>query len=235
MGNRVVREGILDSEKVNKLSWPGEVFYRRLMSILDDFGRGDGRIPMIRSRLYPLKLDKVSDADVAKWLTECVGAGLVSVYRVEGKDFMEMADFRQTVRIKKAKYPAPQMQADASRCVAESNPKRNPNPESEIESPVIVWPLFEDFWNMYDKKMDRPKCEKKWEKIPQAERDKIMFHIEEYVKATPDPQYRKNPITYLNNESWNNPIIKPQILPNAKRNTNSAEQIKPGTHYAGSL
>jgi hypothetical protein len=72
---------------------------------------------------------------------------------------------------------------------------------------VLAWPTFEDFWDAYNKKIDRPKCEKKWNKITQGAREKIMFHVTEYVKTTPDIQYRKNPSTYLNNESWENEII----------------------------
>lgn len=71
-----------------------------------------------------------------------------------------------------------------------------------------LWPSFEDFWELYAKKIDRPKCEKKWAKIKQGEREKIMSHVEAYVLSTPDVQYRKNPATYLNNESWNNEIVK---------------------------
>lgn len=75
---------------------------------------------------------------------------------------------------------------------------------------VTVWPSFDDFWDMYDKKEDRPKCEKKWKNIKQGTREKIMQHLELYVRSTPDKKYRKNPITYLNNQSWDNEIIIPQ-------------------------
>jgi hypothetical protein len=119
MPNRVVRSEILDSDKVNKLSWAAEVFYRRLMSIVDDYGLGDGRIPVIRSKLYPLRLDRVSESDIIKWIAECESSGLVSLYQVNGNPYLEIVNFGQTVRQKKAKYPFPpreQMQADASRC-----------------------------------------------------------------------------------------------------------------------
>ena len=81
--------------------------------------------------------------------------------------------------------------------------------EEEQEGGVIVWPSFDNFWNIYDKKQDRPKCEKKWEKINQEAREKIMLHLEDYILSTPDKQYRKNPLTYLNSESWENEIITP--------------------------
>jgi hypothetical protein len=81
--------------------------------------------------------------------------------------------------------------------------------EEQEQGVVSVWPSFLDFWDKYDKKQDKPKCEKKWEKIKQVAREKIMLHLEVYIPSTPDKQYRKNPLTYLNSESWENEIIIP--------------------------
>jgi hypothetical protein len=108
MPDRIVRAKILTSDAVNILSWPAEVFYRRLMSIVDDYGRYDARPAILRGALYPLKLDKVSDADVVKWLGECSKAGLVSVYQVEQKDYLEVLKFGQRLRAMKSQYPPPE-------------------------------------------------------------------------------------------------------------------------------
>lgn len=78
---------------------------------------------------------------------------------------------------------------------------------SAAEPLVTIWPSFEDFWNAYGKKADRPRCEKKWKKITQEAREKIMDHVPRYIASTQDIQYRKNPLTYLYNESWNNEVI----------------------------
>jgi hypothetical protein len=82
MPSRLLREGIIDSEAVNAVSFPAEVFYRRLMSVVDDFGRFDGRPSVLRSRLYPLKVDTVREADISRWIAECVKAGLIALYAV---------------------------------------------------------------------------------------------------------------------------------------------------------
>lgn len=113
MPNRILREGILTSERIAKLSWPAEVFYRRLMSVVDDFGRYYATPILLRSAAYPLQLDTVGNQDVGKWLTECVRAGLVRTYAVNGKDYLEVLDFRQQVRAKESKFPHP-----PSTCVA---------------------------------------------------------------------------------------------------------------------
>lgn len=108
MPNRMLREGIISSDKVNKLSWPAEVFYRRLMSVADDFGFFDARPELLRPALYPLQLNKVTESDIAKWLDESSGAGLVRVYTVKGKDYLQIIDFNQRLRIKNSKYPPPE-------------------------------------------------------------------------------------------------------------------------------
>jgi hypothetical protein len=106
MPNRILREGILSSERVARLGWAEEVFYRRLMSVVDDFGRYHANPKLLRAALYPLLIDKVSDADIGKWLTSCVTAALVSVYPApDGKRYLQLLDFRQQARADKSKYP----------------------------------------------------------------------------------------------------------------------------------
>lgn len=73
---------------------------------------------------------------------------------------------------------------------------------------LLIWPSFEDFWNLYDKKVgEKGKLFKKWQGLTQAEKEKIMQHIPVYKLAQPDKKYRKNPETYLNNKGWNDEII----------------------------
>lgn len=107
MPDRIIRASILMSESVNSLSWPAEVFYRRLLSIVDDFGRHDAKPAILRAFLYPLKLDKVSEPDVVKWMRECAEAGLVRCYQVDNKDYLEIQRFGQRLRAMKSKYPPP--------------------------------------------------------------------------------------------------------------------------------
>jgi len=67
---------------------------------------------------------------------------------------------------------------------------------------------FDEFWNDYNKKEDRKKCETKWKSITEKQKAEIKMHVPLYVQSTPEIQYRKNPSTYLNNECWNNEIIQ---------------------------
>jgi len=105
--NRILREGILSSERIARLKWPEEVFYRRLMSVVDDYGRYYATPMLLRAACYPQQLNVVSDPDIEKWLTKCVEAALVRVYPAQdGKKYLELLDFKQQVRAKVSKFPA---------------------------------------------------------------------------------------------------------------------------------
>ena len=112
MPDRIVRAGILTSDSVNTLNWAAECFYRRLMSVADDYGRYDGRPSILRASLYPLKLDRVSERDIETWLRQCAEAGLVTVYTVESRQYVEILKFDQRLRALTSKWPAPPSSAD---------------------------------------------------------------------------------------------------------------------------
>ena len=107
MPDRILRPGILTSDAVCSLSWAEEVFYRRLHSIIDDFGRYSADPRLLRAAAYPLQMDKVSNSDIASWIASCVKAGLVRSYSSNGKWFVEVTKFNQRLRAKKSKCPDP--------------------------------------------------------------------------------------------------------------------------------
>ena len=92
---------------------------------------------------------------------------------------------------------------------AEQDPSFQKPPTTEIvETQTEMWPTFEDFWDLYDKKRgDKDKVQKKWVNLRQSEKEAIMDYLPRYIQAQPDKQYRKDPATFLNNKSWNDEII----------------------------
>lgn len=107
MPSRILREGILTSERIASLSWPAEVFYRRLMSVVDDYGRYFGKSMALRAACYPMQLDRVKDSEIEKWLAESQSAGLIRMYDADSQVFVELIDFRQQIRAKKSRFPDP--------------------------------------------------------------------------------------------------------------------------------
>ena len=66
---------------------------------------------------------------------------------------------------------------------------------------------FDVFWNDYDKKADRKKSEALWNSLDCETQIKIIHYLPDYIKAQPDKQFRKNPVTFLNNQSWENELV----------------------------
>lgn len=80
------------------------------------------------------------------------------------------------------------------------NNDNNDNNENNI--------MFERFWNEYDNKKGKDKCQAKFNKLSEAEKEKIFESLPDYVASTPDKKYRKNPLTWLNGKHWNDEIDK---------------------------
>lgn len=106
MPTRILRDGILTSERVNLLDWEAEVFYRRLLSVGDDFGLFDARPAILRPSLYPLKLDQMRETNIQRCLNDCSAAGLVRLYEVKGKQYGVIVNYGQRIRKEsKPRYP----------------------------------------------------------------------------------------------------------------------------------
>lgn len=209
------------SEAVDSLSPQAEVFFTRLIMKADDYGSFHASPKLIRAALFPLKDYDLSQ--IQGWLSECVKASLITSYEAAGKSLIRINNFNQRLQNKRGLFPAPGESPGVTGSDRKSPPELEVEDrievEIEVQSEIEIWPTFDQFWNLYDKKADKPKCEKKWNKLTQGAREKIMFHVEEYVKATPDKNYRKNPYTYLYNESWNDEIIR-----NGKSTTKTHEE-----------
>ena len=106
MPTRLLREGILSSDRIDQLDAPAEVFYRRLMSKVDDHGLFDARPSILRSSCFPLRSDRVREADITRWMAACQKAGVIALYQHDGKPYLQMLDTRWEAR-SKPKYPLP--------------------------------------------------------------------------------------------------------------------------------
>lgn len=88
---------------------------------------------------------------------------------------------------------------------------------------------FEFFWEAYNKKIDRSKCESAWSKLTEEEVQKIVATVDQYVLANPEIKFRKNPLTYLNGKCFNDEIV---FYPKPQNNGNFNNEQKLGTSAA---
>jgi hypothetical protein len=148
---------------------------------------------------------------------------LIVLKRIEGKDCIALTEKAKlwgkqlgNKSEPSEKFPKPEINPNELGKESESGSENNPTynttntnqKTSKQSGEITVWPSFDDFWDAYDKKVDRKSSEKKWAKISQPDREKIMAHVPGYVLSTPDKKYRKDPETYLNRNSWENEIIQ---------------------------
>lgn len=104
MPTRLIREGWLESLRVDSLTAESERFYFRLMLKADDFGRYHGDPRILRSHLFPLKVD-IRKTDIPRWLVECEKAGLLRSYQdSQGRAVVEILRFNQRTRAKDSKF-----------------------------------------------------------------------------------------------------------------------------------
>jgi hypothetical protein len=106
MPNRYLRESYIESEAVSGLSWQAESTYLRLIVTVDDWGRCEANLKLLRPKLFPLRLTQVREADVQRWIAECEKAGLVRLYENGGKPYLQMMKWEKG-RSEKSKYPHP--------------------------------------------------------------------------------------------------------------------------------
>lgn len=61
---------------------------------------------------------------------------------------------------------------------------------------------FEAFWDAYGKKVGRHKTAECWKQLTPDEQAAALAHAPLFAAATPDKQFRKDPLTYLHGKCW---------------------------------
>lgn len=105
MPNRILREGLLDSEPLRAAGELAEVLFNRLLLVADDFGRFDGRVTVICRRCWPN--GGPFEEEVSRRIAKLIEHGLVIGYEVDHKPFIYIPKFKQRTRSAKSKFPAP--------------------------------------------------------------------------------------------------------------------------------
>lgn len=163
MPNRIIKESICSSEKINSLTdfqfrlWVGLITY------VDDYGRGDARPAIIKGHVFPLR-DRVTTQAIQEALLTLARTGCVFLYNVGGKPYLCFPkwDRHQRIRQKVSRYPAPpdysepptvdsnsqQIAADCGEMrlesESESESEYNPNTKRKEARPRFTPPTLED-------------------------------------------------------------------------------------------
>lgn len=99
------------------------------------------------------------------------------------------------------------------------SPDVNAMTEQRTEVAEVLPSLFDEFWNLYDKKVGKTKAANLWFRLTSKEKHACLDYVPKYKAAQPDKQYRKNPETFLRNKCWNDELI---YSTNARINYNNS-------------
>ena len=186
MPNRIIKESICTSEEIDLLTPEQEVFFYRLMVVVDDFGLMDARLSILKAKCYPLKSIEINSIQLN--LARLQEVGLVKLYQVGGKPYLSITNWakHQQIRAKRAKYPTPDSgleincnQLKSNAPVIQSNPiQSESNQESNPitpDKPASFDPLALDLpnglnpvkwaeWVSYRRKAGKPLKPESWAK-----------------------------------------------------------------------
>jgi len=230
--NRIIKESICTSNEIDALKPEEEILFYRIIVNCDDFGRMDARLPILRAKCFPLRIDSVKDKDIRAWMNTLIKQGLIFIYEVDGKEYLQMSTWEkhQQIRAKRSKYPAPddglitsEINGNHKISNVPENPiqsnlesESNPNPTSTQST---LKDRFETFWTAYPKKRSKGAAEKAWAKIKPDEQlmEQIISALER-AKTSADwqkdgGQYIPYPATWLNAKGWEDDYTPAPTVP----------------------
>lgn len=207
MPNRIIKESICYSDDIDQLTPFEETVFYRLIVNVDDYGRTDGRISLLKSRLFVTKKG-ITEKNIEDAILKLASVGLVRRYKVSGKPFLSFPkwELHQTVRNKRSKFPEPpknesksdELQAIENICTQLQADVPVIQSESESKS---IGDFFESIWEIYPKKRGKDQVsDNKKAKLYELGFDHLSRCIKRYVaeKESTDIQYLQNGSTFFN-------------------------------------
>ncbi len=138
MPQRFLRPGITNSERWNSVYWNAQSLFIRLLTLVDDFGRCDGRPPVILGQCFSVwnALHQKESCDLLQleqMLQQLAASGLVSIYETDDKVVIQISQWQERIREGvKEKWPSnpnPKLQHVAASC-SKLLPSSPPPPSS---------------------------------------------------------------------------------------------------------
>lgn len=238
MPNRILREGIITSHAVNALSDDAELLYRRLMSVVDDYGRFDADLDLIRARCFPLQLQRWSTVRIGEALLELGDSPLVTVFHRENKKYLQINNFGQRLQ-SKPKYPDPDspestvshgdspLRARATTPTTYTTPSPDPtpistepeNPKPQIEvreaEPDLMYGKLVSAWQEVGAlgagSEDWKAAGEFWADMSIVDQMQAVKGLYQRKNAPEDPVLKSLPLNYLRGRKWEREIrtVKP--------------------------
>ena len=221
---RMLAKSIWQNRKFARLKSDEKLLYIGLVTIADDEGRVWNDDYMLKIQIFPgddLKpseieqmLDHIEDMKLIRKNDKAIQLNSWKDWQIIRSDIFKKSTIPKvtlgrsrnvsvTEALRESNGTAPEMSLSI---VKLSKDKLSKDSCSIIESND-----FEEFWELYSKKVGRKRCIKKWSKIKNADREEIINSLPAYIISKPDKAFRMNPLTFLNGECWKDEIIEKDI------------------------
>jgi len=189
-----------DSYRFDCISPEAEVLFTRLIMKADDYGNFHGDSRIVASMCFPLgSMIVVEDA-----LDELANRGLIMLYKVEGREYLNIPNFGQRMRNGMSrKFPAHagESQESAADC-GKARPERNKKGIEDEENRKA----FEQFWAAYPRKVGKGLAEAAWANADLPQIDVILSAIRKARKSLDwqkdNGAFIPHPTTWLNQRRW---------------------------------
>lgn len=172
MPNRMIKETIHDSDKLNSLSDFNFRLWVHLLTFVDDYGRGDARPAIIKGNCFPLR-DRVTVKDIDAGLHALADTGCIVLYEVGGKSYLYFPSWgkHQRIQTKHSRYPEPPAIDNSHGDPPSSTVSHgDPPPEVEVEKEV-------------EKEVEREGEAREDARDPAAAPDSVVAYCEQNLRS----------------------------------------------------
>lgn len=241
----MLRESLLESDKISVLSDFDFRLWITLILLADDYGVVDARPAIIKGHGFPLR-ERITVKDISEGLRRLAAGRCVTPYTVGGRPYVQFPNWsdHQRVRDSKHKFPTAE-EADTASCgelpqVAAScgESRLEPEPEIEPEHRTLTpragaeCARFDDFWAVYPNKVKKKDALTAWksgkcEKIADAIIADVQRRCDTEWKGQ-DMHYVPHPTTYIHQRRWEDETAPTE----RKDSTPRDSQHNPAMDYA---
>ena len=108
MPNRILKESIRVSKKINGLSDFEFRVWAYLITYVDDYGRGSADLDLLKGLVFPRR-KRMTEADLKRAISSLAGMGCIRLYEVDGESYFCFPNWseHQRIRNRVSKFPAP--------------------------------------------------------------------------------------------------------------------------------
>lgn len=108
MPNRLIKDSLRISKKVNGLSDFNFRIWVYLITYVDDYGRGSADPELLKGLVFPRRAG-LTEAQISRALDDLANNGMIALYEYEGEPYFYFPnwDKHQQIRTRKSKFPDP--------------------------------------------------------------------------------------------------------------------------------